>query len=587
MQTLRKTRALLGPGQAGKLALLAVLALVASVVEAAGALVVFALLTRIMDEQATFEVPFFDIMPDGSDTSWIVVGCITVASFFVVRAVVLVSQSYLQSRVTENAAADLATRLVSGYLAMPYSFLLQRNSAELIRNTYDTVQQYARDALRPAIKLVSQSLIVLALGAVLLATSPWATLLAIAVLGSFTWLLLRVVQPRVKRLGVVSQEMSRQNLQTLDESLGGWRDIKVLGRERFFVAQFARDRYGLARVRYVLQTLRDIPRLVLETVLVLFILAFVGVNAVVTDGAVDALPTLALFGYVAVRLQPSLNEIMAALNALKFVGPGINLLYEDLRRFPAEAPTQVDPTPLTLQQELRLERISIRYEGAQDDALTGVDLTIEAGEFVGVVGPTGGGKSTLVDVILGLLRPTTGRVTVDGVDIRGNEKAWHKSLGVVHQTVFLADTTIRRNVALGVPDEEIDDALVSEAIQLAQLEKFAASLPHGVESLVGQRGVRLSGGQRQRLAIARALYRQPSILVFDEGTAALDTVTERELMAALVPLRGERTIIAVAHRLTTVAAADRVILVDGGRLVDVAPFDELAARHAQLRVTAH
>src|SRR5687767_13043337 len=166
MQTLRKTRALLGPGQAGKLALLAVLALVASVVEAAGALVVFALLTRIMDEQATFEVPFFDIMPDGSDTSWIVVGCITVASFFVVRAVVLVSQSYLQSRVTENAAADLATRLVSGYLAMPYSFLLQRNSAELIRNTYDTVQQYARDALRPAIKLVSQSLIVLALGAV-------------------------------------------------------------------------------------------------------------------------------------------------------------------------------------------------------------------------------------------------------------------------------------------------------------------------------------------------------------------------------------------------------------------------------------
>jgi ATP-binding cassette subfamily C protein len=321
-------------------------------------------------------------------------------------------------------------------------------------------------------------------------------------------------------------------------------------------------------------------------VLVLFILAFVGINAIVTDGAIDALPVLGLFGYVAVRLQPSLNEILAALNSLKFAGPGINILYEDFIRFPAEAPAQVDPKPLSLQRQLKLESVSIRYENAHQDALTGVDLTIEAGEFVGIVGPTGGGKSTLVDVILGLLRPQTGRVTVDGVEIRGNEKAWQKSLGVVHQMVFLADTTIRRNVALGVPDEEIDDTRVIEAIRLAQLEKFAASLPHGVESVVGQRGIRLSGGQRQRLAIARALYAQPSVLVFDEGTAALDSVTERELMAALVPLRGERTIIVVAHRLTTVAAADRVMLVDNGRLVDVAPFDELAARHGQLLLTA-
>jgi ABC-type multidrug transport system fused ATPase/permease subunit len=188
--------------------------------------------------------------------------------------------------------------------------------------------------------------------------------------------------------------------------------------------------------------------------------------------------------------------------------------------------------------------------------------------------------------MLGLLTPTRGRVTVDGVDIRGNEKAWHESLGVVHQTVFLADTSIRRNVALGVPDEEIDDAIVAESIRLAQLEGFVMSLPDRLETVVGQRGVRLSGGQRQRLAIARAVYRQPSVLVFDEGTSALDSVTEGALLKALTPMRGQRTIVVVAHRLTTVATSDRVVLIDEGRLVDIAPFDELAQRHAQLRATA-
>ena len=589
-ETLRKTRELLGPEHVGKWALLIVLALVASAFEAAGAIVVFALLTRITTEQSGFDLPLLgdirEIFPDVSSTALMVIVGVLVAAFFVARAALLIGQSYLQSRVTENAAADLATRLVTGYLAMPYQFLLRRNSAELIRNTYDTVQQYARDALLPAVKLLSQSLVALALFAVLLATSPWATLLAVAVLGPFTWLLLHVIHPRIKRLGVISQEMSRQNLQTLEECLSGWRDIKILGREHFFAEEFARDRRRLARIRYLRTMLRDVPRVALETGLVLFILGFLGVSAIVSDGALEALPVLGLFGYVAVRLQPSLNEIISALNSLKFVGPGIDLIYRDLMLFPASPRSDVHPEPLTLRHELRLENVSVRYDGSHRDALTGANLTIEAGEFIGIVGPTGGGKSTIVDVMLGLLTPTSGRVTVDGVDIQGNEKAWHESLGVVHQTVFLADTTIRRNVALGVPEDEIDQAFVTEAIRLAQLEDFVASLQEGLDSVVGQRGVRLSGGQRQRLAIARALYRRPSVLIFDEGTSALDSVTESELLKALVPLRGKRTIVVVAHRLSTVADSDRAMLVDDGRLVDIGPFSELAARHAQLRVTA-
>jgi ATP-binding cassette, subfamily B, bacterial PglK len=589
MGTLRQARALLGHEHDRKWVLLVVLALIASAFEAAGALIVLALMTWITNQESGFSLPLLGDLRQffsGVDSTTLMAGIsVVVAAFFVARAVVLVSQSYLQSRTAENAAADLATRLVAGYLAMPYPFLLRRNSAELIRNTYDTAQQFAQEALLPAVRLVTQSLVALALVAVLLATSPWATLLAVAVLGPFTWLLLRLVHPRLKRLGVTSQAVSRQSLQTLDECLSGWRDIRILGRERFFVEQFGQERRHLARVRYFRSTLRAVPRIAVETVLVLFILGFLAVSVIVSGGALEALPVLALFGYVAVRLQPSLNEIMSALNSLKFVGPGIDLLYKDLVLVASTSPANSRRERLALQRELRFENVAVRYEGAHHDALTAVDLVVEAGEFIGIVGPTGGGKSTLVDVMLGLLTPTAGRVTVDGVDLRGNEAAWHASLGVVHQTLFLADTTIRRNVALGVPDDEIDDAAVAEAIRLAQLEQFVASLPDGLESVVGQRAVRLSGGQRQRLAIARALYRRPSVLVFDEGTSALDSVTERELLKALIPLRGQRTIVAVAHRLSTVAAADRVVLIDDGRLVDIAPFDELAERHSHLLVT--
>jgi ABC-type multidrug transport system fused ATPase/permease subunit len=589
--TLRKVLVLLGPSQRGRWVLVILLALVASGFEALGALIVFGLLASITTDASGFDVPVLGdlrtLFPGADEHLLIAVIGGAIALFFVVRAATLVVQGYVQYRLAENAGARLASQLLEGYLAMPYTFHLQRNSAELIRNMYETVQQFVREALLPAVKLVGHSLICLGLVAVLVYTSPLATLFAAAVLGPFTWMLLRVVHPRVKQLGHTAQEMAKTSLQTLEESLTGWRDIKILGRERFFVEQFEEDRRRLARAKYLRSTAKEVPRVALETGLVLFILAFLGVSAIVRDGALEALPVLGLFGYVAVRLQPSLNEIMVALNSLKFVGPGIDLIHRDLQLFPATPAGRAgQPQALRLRGELRLDGVSARYPGAHREALRDVNVSIRAGEFIGVVGPTGGGKTTLVELMLGLLEPATGRVLVDGVDLRWRTEAWQASLGVVHQVVFLADATLRRNIALGVPDEEVDDALVAETVKLAQLERFVQSLPEGLDTMIGQRGVRLSGGQRQRLAIARALYRRPSVLILDEGTSALDNNTEAELMAALEPLRGERTIIAVAHRLSTVAACDRVVLVDDGHLVDVAPFDELASRHGEVLVAA-
>ncbi|MGB5953173.1 MAG: ABC transporter ATP-binding protein, partial [Ornithinimicrobium sp.] len=480
------------------------------------------------------------------------------------------------------AGARLATRLMEGYLSMPHTFHLQRNSATLVRNSYDIVQQFVREALIPAVKLLSHGLIIIGLIGVLLVSSPLSTALALAVLGPLVFIMLRVVHPRVKRLGRVSQAASANSLQTLNESLSGWRDITVLGRQRYFVREFARDRRRLSRARYLRSTAKELPRSVIEVVLVLLILAMLGVSTALQGGALNALPILGLFGYAAVRLQPSLNEVLTALNALKFVGPGIDLLHDDLARFPAHPAGKTPKAPLPLRKELRVENVTARYPSASASALSDVQLTVHAGEFLGVVGPTGGGKSTLVDVMLGLLEPENGRVLVDGKDVLDHRAAWHAGLGVVHQDIFLADTTLRRNIALGVELEEIDEDRVAEAIELAQLREWVAELPDGLATVIGESGVRLSGGQRQRLAIARAMYRRPGVIFFDEGTSALDNATERQLMSALATLRGGRTIIAVAHRLSTVRDCDRVALIHEGRLVEVAPFNELAAQHPHL-----
>jgi ATP-binding cassette, subfamily B, bacterial PglK len=587
LETLRRSLDLLGPGQRGRWVSVLVLALVASGLEAVGALAVFGLLARITTDASGFEVPgvgdLRDVLPGLSESTLLVIVGASIAGFFVLRAAIIVLQAYVQHRIAENAGARLSAELLEGYLAMPYTFHLQRNSAELIRNAYDIVQQFVRDALLPAVNLASHTLMIVGLLAVLLLTSPGATLFAVALLGPFTWLLLRSVHPRVKRLGKRSQEVSRTSLQTLHESLAGWRDITILGRKRAFVDRFRDDRRTLARARYLKSTAKVIPRVALETGLVLFILAFLGASVVFQGGALEALPVLGLFGYAAVRLQPSLNEVLNALNALKFVGPGIDLLHDDVQLFRAGGRVDdPDVAPLPLTRELRVTGAAVRYPETDVDALADIDLTVRAGEFIGIVGPTGGGKTTLVDLLLGLLEPRVGHVTVDGGDVGDRTDAWHASLGVVHQDVFLADATLRRNIALGVPDADIDESRVQEAVELAQLGPFVAALPQGLDTFVGERGVRVSGGQRQRLAIARALYRRPSVIFFDEGTSALDTTTESLLMEGLERLRGERTIVAVAHRLSTVRSCDRVVLIDGGRIVDVGPFDELASRHGEL-----
>ena len=280
-------------------------------------------------------------------------------------------------------------------------------------------------------------------------------------------------------------------------------------------------------------TLIQLPRLVIETSLIWFVLGFFAVTVAMGSTTQGALSILGLFAYAGLRLQPSLQKIAAGFNSLKFSTAPTADMYRDLQMI-EENSAKGEPAGLfPFEREISLRDVSFSYQGTQSEAVAGINLTIRRGEQIGICGPTGGGKTTLADLITGLLSPSTGRVTVDGRDIATDTRGWQRNLGVVPQMIFIIDDSLCRNIALGVADSEIDERAVREAVGLAQLDDFVESLPEGLETLVGERGVRISGGERQRIAIARALYRRPQVLIFDEGTSALDNATEQELMRSL------------------------------------------------------
>jgi ATP-binding cassette subfamily C protein len=322
--------------------------------------------------------------------------------------------------------------------------------------------------------------------------------------------------------------------------------------------------------------LQALPSTVLETALVLFIVSFLIVTILSGGSATEVLPVLGMFAYVGFRLKPSLTQIVDGVNAIRYSAAAIEDVHNDLLR--AESWSQLHhqtSAPIALERAIELDGVVFRYPGASVPALAGIDLVINKGTSVGFVGPTGGGKSTLLDVIIGLLDPDEGTVRIDGVDIRTARNSWLQLVGIVSQVNFLLDTSLRRNIAFGVPVENINDDRLTEVLALAKLDEFVASLPAGVETEVGERGVRLSGGQRQRIAIARALYSDPAVIVLDEGTAALDNQTEAELMTMLARYREMRTLLMVAHRLSTVRNCDVIHVVDAGRIVASGGYEEL------------
>ncbi len=489
---------------------------------------------------------------------------------YLLKTCFLLFSAYWQSRFISNIQTSLSRRLFTTYLNQPWSFHLGRNSAELGR-TMSEAANFSQ-LCSTLLASLSDGLVLLGIVALLAFFEPLGTFVAAASLGISMQFLGWITGKRMQRWGEMRYKLSAIVTRHVHQGFGGAKDVKIRGREKYFVDQYDRHNRVAADLSVRQIVMGQLPRMWLELVAVTTLCVLAGTMLWQGRDSRDMVSSLGLFATAAFRLLPSVNRLTLAIQNFRFGATGLAALYKDLQ-LSSEPPKALQG--IEFQRTIALEGVVFRFAAAPAPALDGVTIRISHGTAVGIIGGSGAGKSTAVDVLLGLLEPTEGRVTVDGVDIRDNLRGWQNLVGYVPQSIYLCDESLRENVAFGVPPEEIDEQALERAIRAARLDDFVATLPDGLSTVVGERGVRLSGGQRQRIGIARALYHDPAVLVLDEATSALDTTTESEVMAAVNALQGAKTLVIIAHRLSTVEQCDIVYRLDRGRVVSSGTLAEV------------
>ena len=494
---------------------------------------------------------------------------------YIVRSSFLFWSLWVQKGFSASVSGRLSQSLFSIYMRQPYMFHLQRNSSTLMRNAKNATS-VVTCGVDPFLVLLTDGLVAIALFSLLVYVEPVGTLAVLAVFGISTFVFQRVTRRRIDNWGYRVDYHETKILQHLQEGFGGVKDVKILGRENEFLSQHQKHLGESVRINRVYNVILTLPRSFMEIITIVGLCLLV-VSMVVRDRPLaDIVPILGLFAAAAFRVMPSINRLLMATQTLTFNRSIIASVYRDFLLDTTEA--RDSSKVVAFSGQLELKDVSFKYPTAPSPSLQNISIVVKRGEAVGFVGPSGAGKSTLVDVILGLFAPTSGLVQVDGRDIQQDLRNWQNQIGYVPQAIYLTDDTLRRNVAFGLNEENIDDDLVKEAIRLAQLQDFVETLPDKLETVVGERGVRLSGGQRQRIGIARALYHNPSVLVLDEATSSLDTPTEHGVMQAVQALQGSKTVIIVAHRLSTVEYCDRLYKIEDSRITEEGTYSEVVRR---------
>lgn len=586
----RKIFDLLSRRERGRFALIVGLVMVMGLFDVMGVASVLPFLAVVSNPDAVQDSRwlswFYDLSGAGSTQDFLMILGFTVFAFVLATTLFRAATFYVLTRFTKMRIVSLATRLMEVYLSQPYQWFLTRHSADLGKTILSEVTLVVNGPITAAMRLLANGVMIALLVAFLFLMEPWAAAGAAVLFGGTYGLIFAGTRMKLTRMGKGRVEANRAQYQIVQEAMGGIKNVKLMALERSYLRRFQKPSHQSARQQAGLALISELPRQLLEVIafggMVLFVLWLLARG----DGMIgDVLPILGVYAFAAARMFPTIQQLFSAISEIRFGKPALDQLHEELMRPVAQILPEGAAAPIPLKRELSLEGVSFAFPDATRPALDNVSLTIPANTTVGIVGTTGAGKTTLIDTILGLLAPQKGHLKVDGRVIGPDTvRGWQKSVGYVPQDIYLVDDTIAANIAFGCPPEKIDMAAVRRAAQVAELHDFImGTLPKGYDTHVGERGARLSGGQRQRIGIARAIYANPDMLVFDEATSALDNLTERAIMDAIRTLGHSKTIIVIAHRLSTVKNCDIVFLLEEGRVVAADRYDGLVEKNDHFR----
>ncbi len=557
-----------------KIALLLCIMVAGSFLELLGVAVFQPFVNIIMMPDSIQENPYlariYQMFGCSTTESFLTVVALGIIVIYVVKNVYLWVEQNLIMKFTYGMQQKLSTRLLTTYLSEPYTFHLNKNIAELQRSMQEDTGLFTQ-VLMHTLQLVAEVVVCIVLGVYLFTVSNSITVVIVGLLILCVVLFTKITKRFTEQLGKEAQVYKGKLYQWVNQSLGGVKEVKVLNREEFFVSSYKKY-YGLYIKGVRINRLLSItPKYMVEAVCMTGLLIAIIIKLNFGHGELENfIPQLATFAVAAFRLLPSVGRINEHVNNILYAVPSVDLIYEDLKGIEdyQESKGEEEGKEWSFEHGITAKHITYAYPNTDTNVLEDANCVIPKGKTVAFIGSSGAGKTTMADIILGLLAPQRGKILVDDIDVFKNLTMWHHQIGYIPQVIYLSDDTIRNNIAFGIHEDQIDEEAVRTALKKAQLAEFVDTLPDGLDTIVGDRGVRLSGGQRQRIGIARALYHDPEILVLDEATSALDNETETAVMEAIESLQGSKTMIIIAHRLTTIQNADIIYEVGDGKVTE-------------------
>lgn len=581
-------------GSRKRLPFLVFISFIASILEALGIGLIIPFLNLAANPDYLHKIPFLSwiylTLNFQSDGQFIALLGILIAIVYCIKSLLyFISQAYIIN-FSIKQRSKLYFKLLEAYLTVPYTFHLQRNTSSFIKNIIIETHNLLFNCLLPLLNSIANLIILIILFLLLAKTNLLFLIMLLGVILPTSLVFYRL-RNKFKRWGWETSQANQEMIRIINHSLGSIKETRIIGCETHFLDQMLQQTEKVNRAGTLSNSFQQLPRIVTETLLILLVMLFIFISQFLLNQNLQQITsTLAVFTIASIRLIPAASQLIMAMGQLQSGVSAVQILYLDLTEVEKEVKTPSlefysnvpltsaksnENTIMSFTDQIDIQHLTYHYPNTAKPALENISLSLKKGESIGLIGKSGAGKTTLVDVILGLLIPERGDIQVDGVSIYQNTRSWQHLIGYIPQSIFLADDTIERNIAFGVPDQLIDQDKLQKSITDAQLTELVEQLPYGIKTEVGERGVRLSGGQRQRVGIARTLYHEREILVLDEATSALDNETERLVSEAIQTLAKTKTLIVIAHRLSTVEHCDRIYLMEKGRVIQSGNYQEV------------